>query len=58
MVYEMPERKKPNEGGKDTLNLLVDSGATSHIIVDKEKFINFEDDFNAKKSPNRVSRRQ
>ena len=33
--------------GKTTPNLLLDSGATSHIIVDREKFIDFDGKFNA-----------
>ena len=33
--------------GKTTPNLLLDSGATSHIIVDREKFLDFDDKFNA-----------
>ena len=33
--------------GKTTPNLLLDSGATSHIIVDHEKFVDFDDKFNA-----------
>ena len=40
---------KNNSGiySKDNLNLLVDTGATSHIINDKSKFVNFDKDFNA-----------
>ena len=33
--------------GKTTPNLLLDTGATSHIIVDLEKFVNFDEKFNA-----------
>ena len=40
--------QSPDEVGKDTMNLLVDSGATSHIIKDRNRFIDFEDNFNAK----------
>ena len=40
---------KSNSGihSKDNLKLLVDTGATSHIINDKSKFVNFDKDFNA-----------
>ena len=40
---------KNNSGifNKDNLNLLVDTGATSHIINDKSKFVDFDKDFNA-----------
>ena len=39
---------KSNSGiySKDNLSLLVDTGATSHIINDKSKFVNFDKDFN------------
>ena len=30
-------------------NLLVDTGATAHIISEKEKFVNFDENFNPKK---------
>ena len=33
--------------GKTTPNLQLDSGATSHVIVDREKFVDFDDKFNA-----------
>ena len=33
--------------GKTTPNLLLDTGATSHIIVDRDKFVNFDEKFNA-----------
>ena len=40
---------KNNSGifNKDNLNLLVDTGAISHIINDKSKFVDFDKDFNA-----------
>ena len=39
-------------------NLLVDSGATSHIINDKSKFISFDKNFDAKVAYYRACGRQ
>lgn len=42
-------REKDNDRhGKITPNLLLDSDATSHIIIDQEKFISFDKKFDAK----------
>ena len=37
--------KENNSNGGKTSNLLVDTGATSHIINDKSKFVNFDEKF-------------
>jgi predicted aspartyl protease len=37
--------KENNSIGGKTSNLLVDTGATSHIINDKSKFVNFDEKF-------------